>query len=429
MNILFLTSRFPSDPNHFTLEKELVYAFNKDGHNCIVANILERKNKLDSYISSIQSQDNINNLKSDIKILNIKTGNLFNNVNFIEKKLTALSLPFIFPRQIKKLLPNHFSENKIDLIIAYGPYLCGHDIIRPLKKYYKCKSILVQWDIFPQNAYDLGIIKNKLIIKYLKNKQRLTLKEHDLILCNSQGNIKYFEQHFPLETEDKLHLFHNCESAKRASKNTLELNRLSSDQLRKSLRQQYSIPLEATTLIFGGNIGIPQALENIVNLAKKLNNNKIYFIIIGQGTEAKNIKNLCKDKSYIKFIDYIPSQEYEKLLQACDYGIISLSNKFTVPNFPAKVTSYLKLGIPIFACLDNSSYNDLGKFILDNNIGLSIQNCNLYDSQNQIEYISNFLLDHNIKNNLKENTSIIFDKFFNIDHTFNSLKNKIQQLF
>lgn len=412
MNILFLTSRFPTASKHFTLEKELVYAFNKDGHNCIVANILERKNQKLSYISSIKISDSNNELKSDIKLLNIKTGNLFNDVNFLEKKITALTLSYIFPQTIKKLIPNQ----QIDLIIAYGPYLCGYGIIKPLKQYYNCKAILMQWDIFPQNAYDLGIIKNKLIYNYLKYKQKLMLEQYDLILCNSQGNIDYLNQKLPKQTQDKSFLFHNCESIR---------DNISANQLKQTLRAHYGIPENATALIFGGNIGVPQALDNIVNLAEQLNNNKIFFIIIGQGTEAKKIKLLCANKSNMKFIDYIPSQEYEQLLAVCDYGIISLSPKFTVPNFPAKVTSYLKIGLPIFACLDDSSYNDLGKFIQSHNIGYAVKAKNISTS---IDKITEFLLDTDNHKNLKAKSTEVFNSYFDIDKKFSGVMGKIKKV-
>ncbi len=415
MNILFLTSRFPTDPQHFTLEKELVYAFNKDGHNCTVANILERRNKKSSHISYIKTSNDFidsNDLKSDIKLLNIKTGNLFNNVNILEKKLTALSLPYIFPYIIKKLIP----KDHIDLIIAYGPYLCGHSLINPLKKYFNCKSVLVQWDIFPQNAYDLGIIKNKLIVNYFKYMQKLMFKEHDLILCNSEGNVDYLKQNFPQETQDKLFLFHNCEA--KIKKNHPD------KLLRETIRKQHNIPINAVTLIFGGNIGVPQELENIINLAAQLENNQIYFLIIGQGTQARKIKQLCANKLNIKFIDFLPSQEYEQILQTCDFGIISLSPKFTVPNFPAKVTSYIKIGLPIFACLDNTSYNDLGRFILANNIGYAVKAENISAS---IKEIKEFLLNSNNHRKISSHLSDIFDNYFEINKNFGDLLAKINK--
>lgn len=424
MNILFLTSRFPTQEDHFTLEKELAYAFNSEDNNITVANILEKKNNKKSYTEI---------LKNNIKIAHIKTGNLFNNVSFLEKKLTALSLPFIFPRTVKKLLKNQ----KFDLIVAYGPYLCGKSIIRPLKKYFNAKAILVQWDIFPQNAYDLGIIKNKLIFNYFKHQQKQMYKQYDLILCNSQGNINYLKEHFAFETLNKLYLFHNCETINKENiikelswpSAEQQVKDYSSNEFINKIKLKYNIPENKTTLIFGGNIGIPQALENIIHLAELSKDSNLFFIIIGQGTEANKIKNLAKGQSNIKFIDFLPSSEYEQLLSLTDYGIISLHQNFTVPNFPAKVTSYLKLGIPILACVDDAAYNDLGQFIEENQIGFRVKSKHIIGNnilEPGVEHILNKLSDPKTKNLLQNNTKKVFKRFFAIENNIKALFDKIK---
>lgn len=407
MRILFLTSRFPKASEHFTLEKELVHAFALDGHQCTVANILEKKNGSKSFVEKMKVG------KTNIELLHIRTGNLFNNVTFLQKKLTVLSLPYVIPKVIKQFLPVH----TFDLIIAYGPYLCNAKIIKSLKAYYECKAILVQWDIFPQNAYDLGILKNKFIFKFLKFQQRQKFQLYDLILCNSSGNIQYFTKHFPLETRNKLYLFHNCESPK-SHKDSF------SSEDKQSIRIKYGLASDSNLLIFGGNIGIPQELENIINIAQKLSHTKNEFIISGQGTEAAKIKKLSSLCSNIKFIDFLPSKDYEELLQCCDYGLISLSAKFTVPNFPAKVSSYLKLGIPIFACIDNAAFDDLGQFIASHNIGFSVRAEN-YDTV--IDQIEEFLADQNLRQTQSNQAKKIFDEYFNINNMYLKLIAQIQK--
>ena len=61
-------------------------------------------------------------------------------------------------------------------------------------------------------------------------------------------------------------------------------------RISKSIRIKYGLASDSNLLIFGGNIGIPQELENIINIAQKLSHTKNEFIISGQGTEAAKIK-------------------------------------------------------------------------------------------------------------------------------------------
>ncbi len=59
------------------------------------------------------------------------------------------------------------------------------------------------------------------------------------------------------------------------------------------------------------------------------------------------IENLAKEKQLqnVRVIDYLPRDEYEKLLRVADVGLINLSMKFTIPNIPSKAVSYMEAGI------------------------------------------------------------------------------------
>ena len=82
------------------------------------------------------------------------------------------------------------------------------------------------------------------------------------------------------------------------------------------------------------------------------------------------IENLAKEKQLqnVRFIDYLPRDEYEKLLRVADVGLINLSRKFTIPNIPSKAVSYMEAGIPILAATDKNT--DFGKMIEEIGAGL-----------------------------------------------------------
>ena len=45
--------------------------------------------------------------------------------------------------------------------------------------------------------------------------------------------------------------------------------------------------------------------------------------------------------------------DYEELLSACDVGLIFLDSRFTVPNFPSRILSYMNFSLEVLACTDN----------------------------------------------------------------------------
>ena len=84
---------------------------------------------------------------------------------------------------------------------------------------------------------------------------------------------------------------------------------------------------------------------------------------MGNGTEFEKIKafiNIKKPKN-IKLIKTLNKEHYEELVRACDVGMIFLDIRFTIPNFPSRVLSYLDAGLPVLAVTDEAS--DVGKIL------------------------------------------------------------------
>lgn len=66
-------------------------------------------------------------------------------------------------------------------------------------------------------------------------------------------------------------------------------------------------------------------------------------------------------------INGLPREEYDILASMCDIGLIFLDYRFTIPNYPSRLLSYLKSGLPVIACTDTST--DIGDDILAGGFG------------------------------------------------------------
>lgn len=342
MNILFVFFTLPH-LSQSSMYSDLVNEFKKNGHN--VYPMAPANTKL--YNSQVL-------VENDVEVLRVKTLDGFSS-NKYKKGIANL----LFSYQYKKAF-NFFWKNKeIDLIIVATPSVMFANFITYVKTRTRARVYLMQKDIFPQNAVDLGLMKkDSIIYKFFKKHEIKLMASADSIGATSPGNVQYLLKNYRFLEVDKVHLLYN-------STKLIDVKAKSQEQLKK-----YNLE-EKFIVVFGGNMGRPQQMENVLKLADSSTIfPEVLFLIIGHGTEVERLKKhvSIQEISNVRFIDNLPREDYFNLLTNCNIGLISLHQDFTVPNTPMKLNDYLNAGIPILASIDKST--DLGEILVQNKMGL-----------------------------------------------------------
>ena len=98
-------------------------------------------------------------------------------------------------------------------------------------------------------------------------------------------------------------------------------------------------------------------------------NEEVFFLIVGDGTEFRKIESYVNvDKPLnVKLMKRLPKEDYDKMVGACDVGLIFLDHRFTIPNFPSRLLSYMQAKIPVLAVTDSNT--DVGKVLVDGGFG------------------------------------------------------------
>ena len=298
------------------------------------------------------SKSNIS-LENGIEVLRVKTYDVFSK-NILKKGLANLHLSY----QFTKAYLSFWNKKPIDMIIVATPSIMFADFVVYVKKRKLAKVYLMQKDIFPQNAVDLGLIKKKsLIYNFFRKNELKLLETADVIGLTSPGNIKYFSDNYLFLNKEKFQLLYNSSKLFTPDKD-------SHTSKPHHLKDKFLV-------VFGGNMGKPQQLGNVLILAKKCSKlRNVVFLIIGKGTEVEELKHATKklEINNIEFIDSVPREAYFELLSNCNIGLISLNQNFTVPNTPMKLNDYLNAGIPVLASIDRAT--DLGDLLVQNKMGL-----------------------------------------------------------
>ncbi|MGL5099217.1 MAG: glycosyltransferase family 4 protein [Fusobacteriaceae bacterium] len=403
MNILFLFLRHSENPKDSTLTKDISDEFNRQGHNVYVATLLERKENKATQLK----------VENGYNVLRIKTGNYFDSPGKIEKGITALTMPNILKKEIIK----NIGHVKIDLIFTHTPFISNATLINGLKKHFNCKSMLHLWDIFPQNGEDIGLLKNRLLINYFKNVEKKMYEAFDYVGCMSKGNLEYMRNHDKGFNKRRYFVLKNWAIIKPELK-------IDKDVFRK----KYGYKQNDFICIFGGNMGKPQKLENLIDLAEKAELNKeIKFLFVGKGTEQNKIEELIKQKKInnVKLLNYIPREDYEMLTASCDVGLVSLDERFTVPNFPSKTTDYFKLKLPILASLDECAAKDYGVFLQEEvKAGLYAQAGNTEELYKQLLKLYE---DRNLRDTLGKNGRKYYEENLGVDRAYKTIMDEIKK--
>ena len=135
-------------------------------------------------------------------------------------------------------------------------------------------------------------------------------------------------------------------------------------------KKKYGLPINRPVFVYGGSLGKPQGVDFLIRCMEANRDRKdCHFVIVGNGTEYKHLKK-WKEQSQPKSVslfEYLPKEDYDKLVQSCDVGLIFLDHRFTIPNYPSRLLAYQENKKPILAATD--FVTDIGRIAESNGFG------------------------------------------------------------
>lgn len=348
MKILFLSLLDFNSFDDRNIYTDLLREFIRNGNDVYCISPIERRTGKKTH------------LEENGHLLKLKIGNI-QKTNVVEKGISTLLIERQFISAIKK----YFCSVKFDLVLYSTPPITFAGVIKYVKSRDNAKTYLMLKDIFPQNAVDLGMMKKNglkgLIYKYFRAKEVNLYSISDRIGCMSQANVDYLLKYNPQIAKEKVEICPNC----------IEVHDIRlSEQERMDMRDKYGFPQDKKIFVYGGNLGKPQDVPFIVSCLKRCAEiPDVYFVVAGSGTDRHLLeKYMCDENpNHVKLLEHLPKDEYDRMIACCDVGLIFLNHRFTIPNFPSRILSYMQAGLPVLACTDANT--DIGKVIVDGKFG------------------------------------------------------------
>lgn len=355
MNILFLTLLDFDSLDERNIYTDLLRKFYQEGHGVYIVSPVERKNHKQTECLKIDKR---------LYIIKLKIGNI-QKTNMFEKGISTIMLEPAFISAIKK----YYSDIKFKLVLYSTPPITLQKAVNYVKRRDHAITYLMLKDIFPQNAVDMGVLSKHgirgVIYKYFRRKEIKLYRESDYIGCMSEANVRYVRDHNPQIDANRIEICPNCIEP---------VYKVISEAEKKKIRNRLGIPNERLLLVYGGNLGKPQAIPFLIECLRGIENNQhVYVLIVGNGTEYKQLDSFIKDEkpSNVKLMQTLPKEEYENMILVADVGMIFLDHRFTIPNFPSRILSYMQAGIPVLAVTDKNT--DIGQVIENGNFGIWVE--------------------------------------------------------
>ncbi len=334
MKVLFALLHLPKDVKSSGMYLDMAQKFAADGHQ----------------VTIIAGSDGETTFKEEfgMRVLRVHSQPVLYVKNLIKKGIGMATLPWYFKRAYMRYL----KSEKFDWIVMPTPPITLIDVVKYIKKRSGAKLYMVLRDIHPQSSASLGEIKYKWMVNYLYRRSDLGYRLSDIVGCMSPANITFIQKEHNIPATTRCTVLYNWMNYQPYEEEDFS-----------ELRIKYN--LEGKFLVlFGGNLGLGQCVENIADLASHyLNDDNIRFVVIGKGVKKDALQQMAEEQNLTNmiFMDFMPRADYLRFVKSADLGLISIHGNNAAPTCPSKAVSYMSLKIPILALINKN--NDYGQIL------------------------------------------------------------------
>jgi glycosyltransferase involved in cell wall biosynthesis len=249
-----------------------------------------------------------------------------------------------------------FGDERWDGVITYSPSIFFSPLVQFLKRASGCRAYLIQRDMFPDWAVDLGLMRRGLAYRFLKGVERRQYEAANVIGVQSPSNLSYVTDVVGREGRRAEVLW---------------------NWLAPAADIGCSIQLSQTALrgrrvfVYAGNMGRAQSMDAFIDLAESLySRSDIGFLFVGRGDDALRLRADAERRQLDNalFFDEIDPDEIPGLLGQCHVGLIALDPRHRSHNIPGKFLAYMQAGLPVLARINAN--NDLVRMIHDSDVGI-----------------------------------------------------------
>lgn len=227
------------------------------------------------------------------------------------------------------------------------------------KKLYGTKVVFVSYDVYPELAIRANMIsENGMTAKFFKFLNNKLVKKVDKIVAVSTDMEEFFVNKRGVPEESVCVIpnwYEDCSVKEHITTDVIDF-----------------IPKDAFVISYLGNLGTCQDENVILETAELLNEDNIFFLIVGHGNKMDTVKEIIENKRLdnIKVLPFLHGDDYETVLERSNAFWVTLIPGLAGLCAPSKTYAYFMSGKPVITTMDDTM--EIVKDVVDNHAGITI---------------------------------------------------------
>lgn len=236
-------------------------------------------------------------------------------------------------------LPKH------DVILVPSPPLTNGVIADVISRVRRTPFIYNVQDIWPDVAVRAGVIRNRRTIQRLRDMEDYVYRRSAAVTVLSEGfRSNLLAKGVPDEKISIIPNFVDTEFMRPSAKSN-------------PFSRRYGLA-EKFVVLYAGNMGFSQGLENVLDAAKLLQSfSDIKFLMVGNGAGRSTVESYWRSLGLdnVDFFPFQPREDLPDMYGAADVCLIPLRRGFTNESVPSKLLTIMAAGKPAIASVDEGS--------------------------------------------------------------------------
>ena len=258
------------------------------------------------------------------------------------------------------LMLSALRAGKHDVASVFSPPLPVGLAAILISKVYGYPFIYNVHDLFPQNVIDLGILRNKMLIRFFRWMERFIYQRAAFVTVISPGNRERV-----------------IASGSRPDRTIIIPDWVDTDLVtpgnkRSEFSEKHDLA-DKFVVSFSGVMGYSQDLDTVLAAARLLADKpNIRFLLVGDGVEKPRLQAETErlNLNNVIFLPMIPRDQVPLVLHSSDACLATLRASVKTPPVPSKIMWAMSAGRPLITCLNLDG--DAPKLIRDARCGICL---------------------------------------------------------